>query len=84
MHFISFVNNIGIFLCRVLLYCFNCMQGLGELAERFPGIADTSVRYLTDFLVDPSPILLRLYTPASAVPSVHHAGGEYKCSRFFL
>lgn len=40
------------------------MQGLGKLAEKFPNIAGTSISYLRDFLVDPSPILAKLYSQA--------------------
>lgn len=39
-------------------------QGLGKLAEKFPNIAGTSISYLRDFLVDPSPILAKLYSQA--------------------
>ncbi|KAL0266294.1 UNVERIFIED_CONTAM: hypothetical protein PYX00_008881 [Menopon gallinae] len=38
-----------------------CLEGLGKLAERFPNIAVTSIGYLRDFLVQPSPILLKLH-----------------------
>nr|XP_029724592.1 phosphatidylinositol 4-kinase alpha-like [Aedes albopictus] len=34
-----------------------CLEGLGKLAQKFPNIAGTSISYLRDFLVDPSPIL---------------------------
>ncbi|XP_043226058.1 phosphatidylinositol 4-kinase alpha-like isoform X2 [Amphibalanus amphitrite] len=37
-----------------------CLQGLGELAQRFPSIASSCIRCLRDFLVLPSPILARL------------------------
>lgn len=38
-----------------------CLEGLGKLAQKFPNIASTSIYYLRDFLVVPSPILLKLY-----------------------
>ncbi|XP_065226540.1 phosphatidylinositol 4-kinase alpha isoform X2 [Planococcus citri] len=38
-----------------------CLDGLGKLAEKFPNIASSSIAYLRDFLVSPSPILSRLY-----------------------
>lgn len=41
-------------------------QGLGKLAQKFPNIAGTSISYLRDFLVDPSPILAKLHTQAVA------------------
>lgn len=41
-------------------------QGLGKLAEKFPSIAGTSISYLRDFLVDPSPILTKLHMQAMA------------------
>lgn len=41
-------------------------QGLGKLAEKFPSIAGTSISYLRDFLVDPSPILTKLHLQAIA------------------
>lgn len=39
-------------------------KGLGKLAEKFPNIAGTSISYLKDFLIDPSPILSKLYIQA--------------------
>lgn len=42
-----------------------CLEGLGKLAKKFPGIAGTSISYLRDFLVDPSPILNKLYSQAT-------------------
>lgn len=38
-----------------------CLDGLGKLAQKFPNIATTSIYNLRDFLVTPSPILLKLY-----------------------
>jgi len=38
-----------------------CLEGLGKLAQKFPNIASTSIYYLRDFLIAPSPILLKLY-----------------------
>ncbi|XP_011502554.1 PREDICTED: phosphatidylinositol 4-kinase alpha-like [Ceratosolen solmsi marchali] len=37
-----------------------CLNGLGKLAKKFPNIASTSIYNLRDFLVTPSPILLKL------------------------
>ncbi|KAF8787808.1 Phosphatidylinositol 4-kinase alpha like protein [Argiope bruennichi] len=37
-----------------------CLEGLGQLAEKFPSIAHSCIDALRDFLVNPSPILLRL------------------------
>jgi len=37
-----------------------CLDGLGELAQKFPNIADDIVASLRDFLVNPSPILFKL------------------------
>ncbi|XP_042899450.1 phosphatidylinositol 4-kinase alpha isoform X2 [Parasteatoda tepidariorum] len=37
-----------------------CLEGLGQLAEKFPSISHTCIDALRDFLVNPSPILLRL------------------------
>ncbi|XP_030382082.1 phosphatidylinositol 4-kinase alpha isoform X1 [Scaptodrosophila lebanonensis] len=41
-----------------------CLEGLGKLAQKFPNIAGTSISYLRDFLVDPSPILGKLHAHA--------------------
>lgn len=41
-------------------------KGLGKLAQKFPNIAGTSISYLRDFLVDPSPILAKLHAQAVA------------------
>lgn len=43
-----------------------CLEGLGKLAQKFPNIAGTSISYLRDFLVDPSPVLAKLYSQAEA------------------
>ena len=39
---------------------FVCLDGLGKLAEKFPTIADTCISSLRDFLILPSPLLLKL------------------------
>lgn len=43
-----------------------CLEGLGKLAQKFPNIAGTSISYLRDFLIDPSPILTKLHSQAQA------------------
>ncbi|CAD6207905.1 GSCOCG00003162001-RA-CDS [Cotesia congregata] len=37
-----------------------CLEGLGKLAQKFPNIAITSTYNLRDFLMNPSPILVKL------------------------
>lgn len=40
---------------------FVCLDGLGELSQRFPSISDVCIASLRDFLVTPSPILSKLH-----------------------
>nr|XP_022907836.1 phosphatidylinositol 4-kinase alpha [Onthophagus taurus] len=42
-----------------------CLEGLGKLAQKFPNIASTSIYYLRDFLITPSPILFKLHQQAT-------------------
>lgn len=49
-----------------------CLEGLGKLAQKFPNIASTSIYYLRDFLVAPSPILLKLYRQHSEYSTKEH------------
>lgn len=42
------------------------LKGLGDLAIKFPAIASSSIQYLKEFLINPSPILLRLYDREAA------------------
>ena len=37
-----------------------CLNGLGELAQKFPNLAEDIIALLRDFLVNPSPILFKL------------------------
>ncbi|KAK7078017.1 Phosphatidylinositol 4-kinase alpha, partial [Halocaridina rubra] len=48
-----------------------CLEGLGKLADKFPNIASTSINYLQDFLVSPSPILLKLHRQQSDYLTPH-------------
>ncbi|RWS14888.1 phosphatidylinositol 4 kinase-like protein [Dinothrombium tinctorium] len=38
-----------------------CLDGLGKLSQKFPSLADVSIASLRDFLINPSPILLKLH-----------------------
>lgn len=44
-----------------------CLEGLGELARKFPNIASTSICCLRDFLITPSPILLKLKSRSTSI-----------------
>lgn len=41
-----------------------CLEGIGKLAKKFPNIAGTSVTNLRDFLVHPSPVMIKLHAMA--------------------
>lgn len=49
-----------------------CLDGLGKLAQKFPNIASNSICTLRDFLVTPSPILLKLYKQCYEQSSRNH------------
>ncbi|XP_058809461.1 phosphatidylinositol 4-kinase alpha isoform X2 [Phymastichus coffea] len=49
-----------------------CLDGLGKLAQKFPNIASTSIYNLRDFLVTPSPILLKLHKQCYEQSSRNH------------
>lgn len=46
-----------------------CLDGLGELSLRHPHIAEDSVSSLREFLLNPSPILLRLSRQQTEIPT---------------
>jgi phosphatidylinositol 4-kinase A len=55
-----------------------CLDGLGKLAQKFPNIAGTSISYLRDFLIDPSPILAKLHTQTIAQQKKEKENGPFR------
>ncbi|XP_056639976.1 phosphatidylinositol 4-kinase alpha [Diorhabda sublineata] len=49
-----------------------CLEGLGNLAQKFPNIASTSIYCLRDFLITPSPILSKLHRQANEKSNKEH------------
>lgn len=45
-----------------------CLDGLGRLSQKYPPIAEDSVPFLREFLLNPSPILLRLSRQLTEIP----------------
>ena len=46
-----------------------CLRGLGQLADKFSHLASNVISQLRDFLVNPSPILLRLHHQSQSAAS---------------
>lgn len=46
-----------------------CLDSLGRLSQKYPPIAEDSVPFLREFLLNPSPILLRLSRQLTEIPT---------------
>ncbi|CAG0911252.1 unnamed protein product [Cyprideis torosa] len=47
-----------------------CLEGLGKLAQKYPNIASTSITALSNFLLLPSPVLLKLHKQQGSAPPI--------------
>lgn len=45
----------------------SCLDGVSELALKYPNLADNCINSLRDFLIGPSPILIKLYRQQSEI-----------------